>query len=206
VLIVNAVECSCRAWKAPDTTLWREHLHAATAYGRTCSARVAIELGYGIVPDDGPSGRLGHWAIAGIPEAARKLHSKRSEDIAGELVDVGFDSYRARGHAARNSREAKRHQPVEDLMVRWRAELAEIGITVEDLARDVAAQSHRRIAADLSTEEIQPGRGGTRRLAAGKVFSRRTSSSPRRRTYSATTSTCSMMSWTGSSPTRPRSR
>lgn len=179
VLIVNAVEMLDRkgGWKAPDTTLWREHLHAATAYGRACSARVAIELGYGIVADDGPSGRLGHWAIAGVPEAAMKLHSKRAEEIAGELVDVGFDSYRARGHAARNSREAKRHQPVEDLMVRWRAELAEIGIRVEDMDRTVADEGHRRIAGDLSAEDIQrlvedllrpDGR-----LAERKVFCRR---------------------------------
>ena len=105
VLIVNAVEMldGKGGWKAPDTTVWREHLHAATAYGRMCSARVAVESGYGIIPDDGPSGRLGHWAIAGIPDAAMKTHSKRSEDIDWELVDVGFDSYRARGHAARNS-------------------------------------------------------------------------------------------------------
>jgi hypothetical protein len=37
------------------------------------------------------------------------LHSKRSAEIGDELVRVGFDSYRARGHAARNSRTAKRH-------------------------------------------------------------------------------------------------
>jgi hypothetical protein len=179
VLIVNAVEMlDCKGgWKAPDTTVWREHLHAATAYGRMCSARVAVEMGYGIVPDDGPSGRLGHWAIAGIPDAAMKVHSKRSDDIAGELVDVGFDSYRARGHAARNSRDAKRHQPVEDLMVRWRAELAEIGFTVDDMTTAVAEQSHCRIAGDLTVEDIQRLAvdllGPNGRLAERKVFSRR---------------------------------
>lgn len=127
--------------------------------------------------DDGPSGRLGHWAIAGIPEAAMKVHSKRSEDIAGELVDVGFDSYRARGHAARNSRDAKRHQPVEDLMVRWRAELAEIDITVDDIVADVAQESHRRITGDLTAEHIQRLAeellGPEGRLADRKVFCRR---------------------------------
>ena len=179
VLIVNAVEMLDHkgGWKAPDTTVWREHLHAATAYGRMCSARVAVEMGYGIVPDDGPSGRLGHWAIAGIPDAAMKVHSKRSDEIAGELVDVGFDSYRARGHAARNSRDAKRHQPVEDLMVRWRSELAEIGITVEGMAAAVAQESDRRIAGDLDVEDIQRLAEGLLgpdgRLAERKVFSRR---------------------------------
>ncbi len=179
VLIVNAVEMldTKGGWKAPDTTLWREHLHAATAYGRTCSARVAVELGYGIVPDDGPSGKLGHWAIAGIPDAAMKLHSKRSEDIAGELVDVGFDSYRAKGHAARNSRKAKRHQPVDDLMVKWTGELASIGITVEDMARTVSEEAGQRIAGDLTPEIVQTlaedllSTDG--RLAERKVFSRR---------------------------------
>jgi conjugative relaxase-like TrwC/TraI family protein len=179
VLIVNAVGMLDRrgGWKAPDTTVWREHLHAATAYGRVCSARVALELGYGIVPDDGPSGRLGHWAIAGIPEAAMKLHSKRADDIAGELVDVGFDSYRARAQAARTTRKAKRHQPVEDLMARWTAELNAIGITVDDLARSVVDESHRRIAGDLSPELVQSlvadALGPKGRLAERKVFSRR---------------------------------
>lgn len=58
------------------------------------------------------------------------VHSKRSDDIAGQLVDVGFDSYRARGHAARNSRAAKRHQPVEDLMVRWRHAFPANGLSI----------------------------------------------------------------------------
>ncbi|MFN8038894.1 MAG: MobF family relaxase [Acidimicrobiales bacterium] len=179
VLIVNAVEMLDRrgGWKAPDTTVWREHLHAATAHGRMCSARVALELGYGIIPDDGPSGRLGHWAIAGVLDAAMKVHSKRSEDIAGELVDVGFDSYRARGHAARNSRTAKRHQRVDDLMDRWRAELAGIGITVDDMAAGVAQESHRRIAGDLTVGDVQRLTeellGPDGRLAERKVFSRR---------------------------------
>ena len=45
-------------WKAATTALWREHLHAATMIGRVTAAREAVRLGYGIVPDDGPSGRL----------------------------------------------------------------------------------------------------------------------------------------------------
>ncbi len=179
VLIVNAIEMLDErgGWKAPITALWREHLHAATAYGRLCSARVALELGYGIVPDHGPSGKLGHWAIAGIPDAAMKLHSKRAEDIAGELVDVGFDSYRSKGHAARNSRKQKRHQPVDDLMAKWTAELAGIGITIGDMERSVAEQSGRRIAGDLTPEKVQAlvdellSPDG--RLAERKIFARR---------------------------------
>ena len=52
-------------WKAADSTLWREHLHAATMVGRVAPAQRAVELGYANVPDAGPSGRLGHWTIAG---------------------------------------------------------------------------------------------------------------------------------------------
>jgi len=84
VLIANLVEMADPrgGWKGADTALWREHLHAATAFGRVCSARVAVELGYGIVADDGPSGRLGHWAIAGIPEAVMLA------EVAGPQVRV----------------------------------------------------------------------------------------------------------------------
>ncbi len=179
VLIANAVEMldARGGWKAPDTTTWREHMHAATAYGRLCSAKVAVDLGYGIVADDGRSGRLGHWAIAGIPDEAMTLHSKRSAEIADELVRVGFDSYRARGHAARNSRTAKRYQPVEDLMRLWRSELIEIGLTVDGMSRAVDDARHVRIADELTVEDIQAlvvdllGPDG--RLAAQKVFSRR---------------------------------
>jgi len=179
VLIANAVEMldARGGWKAPDTTTWREHMHAATAYGRLCSAKVAVDRGYGIVPDNGRSGRLGHWAIAGIPGEAMDLHSKRSAEIDDELVRVGFDSYRARGHAARNSRTAKRYQPVEDLMRLWRSELTDIGLTVDAMNHAVDDARHVRIADELSVEDIQAlvvellGPDG--RLAAQKVFSRR---------------------------------
>jgi conjugative relaxase-like TrwC/TraI family protein len=179
VLIANAVEMldARGGWKAPDTTTWREHMHAATAYGRICAAKVAVDLGYGIVPDHGPSGRLGHWAIAGIPDEAMTLHSKRSAEIDDEMVRVGFDSYRARGHAARNSRTDKRHQPVEDLMRLWRSELTEIGLTADDMSHAVADSQHVRITHDLTAEDVQALAidllGPEGRLAAQKVFSRR---------------------------------
>ncbi len=179
VLIANAVEMldDHGGWKAPDTTMWREHLHAATAYGRLCAAKVAVDRGYGIVADDGPSGRLGHWAIAGIPDEAMRVHSKRSDEISDEMVRVGFDSYRARSHAARNSRQAKRHQPVDDLMALWRAELNTVGLSVEDMNRAVDLARDRRIADDLTPERVQvlvaDLLAPDGRLAAQKVFSRR---------------------------------
>src|SRR5205809_758688 len=68
-------------WKAADTNVWRDHLHAATVVGRAAAARVAVELGYAIEPDAGASGRLGHWRIAGIPDELLAVHSKRAAEI-----------------------------------------------------------------------------------------------------------------------------
>jgi conjugative relaxase-like TrwC/TraI family protein len=70
VLVANVIEMLDErgGFKAPDTTTWRQQLHAATMVGRLASAREAVELGYGIEADAGPSGRLRHWRIAGIPD------------------------------------------------------------------------------------------------------------------------------------------
>ena len=45
VLIANVIEMQDAkgGTKAPDTTLWREHLHAATMVGRVASASKAVE-------------------------------------------------------------------------------------------------------------------------------------------------------------------
>src|SRR5439155_20828049 len=69
VLVANLVEMADAdgGHKALDTVQVRDHLHAATMVGRLAGARKALELGYAIEPDHGASGRLGHWAIAGIP-------------------------------------------------------------------------------------------------------------------------------------------
>ena len=83
-------------WKAPDTALWREHLHAATMTGRVAAARVAVGLGYAIEADPGPSGRLGHWKVAGIPAEVMELHSKRAAEIETECQRRGEGSYRPR--------------------------------------------------------------------------------------------------------------
>ena len=50
VLLANVVEMKDEkgGWKAADTALWREHLHAATMAGRVAAAREAVELGYAI--------------------------------------------------------------------------------------------------------------------------------------------------------------
>lgn len=84
-------------WKGVDNALLRDHLHAATALGRMAAAAKAVELGYGIEADDGRSGRLGSWAITGIPDEVSDLHSIRSRQIDQA---VGADaSYRSRNVA-----------------------------------------------------------------------------------------------------------
>ena len=110
VLLANLLEMKDLrgGWKGADTALWREHLHAATMTGRVAAARVAVELGYAIKPDPGPSGRLGHWKIAGVPDEVMELHSKRAAEIDAECQRRGDSSYRARGVVARTTRKAKR--------------------------------------------------------------------------------------------------
>ena len=127
VLIANAVlmRDARGGWKGADTAFLRDHLHAATAVGRMAAAAKAVELGYGIVADPGPSGRLGGWAIAGIPAEVCELHSTRSAQITAA---VGPDaSYAARSVAARATRDRKAEVRVEDLLTRWQDELTAAG-------------------------------------------------------------------------------
>ena len=148
VLLANLVEMKDEkgGWKAADTALWREHLHAATMAGRVAAARVAVELGYAIEPDPGPSGRLGHWKIAGVPDEVMELHSKRAAEIEAECQRRGEGSYRARGVAARATRKAKQSRAGGSLMERWRAEIASVGWPAERLA--AAVDAARRLRED----------------------------------------------------------
>ena len=131
-------------WKAATTALWLEHLQAATMVGRMAAAREAVRLGYGIVPDDGPTGKLRHWAIAGVPHEFMAVHSKRAEEITAEMERLGYTSYRAKGIVDRNNRARKRHEPVGQLMPRWQAELESVGWPVAELSRAVEAAGVRR--------------------------------------------------------------
>ena len=99
------------------------------------AAARAVELGYGIEADPGPSGRLGGWAISGIPREAWEVHATRSAQIDEA---VGPDaSYQARSVAARATRDRKAHERVEDLVGRLRDELARAGYPPVDLAATV---------------------------------------------------------------------
>ena len=61
VLVANVVAMGDQrgGWKGLDTGQLRDHLLAATAVGRMAGAAKAVELGYGIEADPGPSGQTG---------------------------------------------------------------------------------------------------------------------------------------------------
>ncbi|MEA2685088.1 MAG: hypothetical protein QOE93_283, partial [Actinomycetota bacterium] len=165
--------------KAAITALWREHVHAATMVGRVASARTAIELGYAIRADDGPSGRLGHWAIAGVDDAVMELHSKRSAEIDAQCEAAGYATYQARQVAARETRRAKRHTPVDDLLPRWQAELAGAGFPVDGIVASIDAAALDRgpeppplIPAEVR-RLVSEALSAEGRLAERKVFARR---------------------------------
>ncbi len=146
VLIANVLQMRDErgGWKAATTALWREHLQAATMVGRMAGAYEAQRLGYGIVADDdGPTGKLRHWAIAGVPDEVIAVHSKRAAEITAEMDRLGYHSYVAKGIVARDTRAQKRHQPVGKLMPRWQAELESVGWPVTELARAVEDQRRR---------------------------------------------------------------
>ena len=160
-------------WKALDTGLVRDHLHAATAIGRMAAAAKAVELGYGIEPDPGPSGRLGGWAISGIPKEAWEVHATRSAQIDAAVGPEA--SYRSRAVAAPRHPGPKSHERVEDLVPRWREELARAGYPPPELAADVERAgleptSHqvREVLDGLADELLSPGG----RLASEKTFAR----------------------------------
>jgi conjugative relaxase-like TrwC/TraI family protein len=159
-------------WKGLDTGLLRDHLHAATAIGRMAAAAKAVELGYGIEADPGPSGRLGGWAIAGIPREAWEVHATRSAQIDEA---VGPDaSYQSRSVAARATRDRKVHEAVEDLVARWQDELARAGYPPVELSASVerAGLAYEppgtEVVDGLATELLSPGG----RLSPEKTFSR----------------------------------
>jgi len=160
VLIANVVrmEDDKGGYKAADTALWREHLHAATMVGRVASAHRAVQLGYDIVADAGPTGRLGHWAIAGVPNVVMEAHSKRAAEIQAEVERTGHDSYQARNVAARTTRDPKRHESVGELMPRWVSEIGDAGWSIERIAADVDRASAERKLANR-TRVFMPGAG-----------------------------------------------
>jgi conjugative relaxase-like TrwC/TraI family protein len=210
VLVANVVDMldDTGGWKAANTSLWREHLHAATMAGRVAAARLAIELGYGIDADPGPSGRLGQWRIAGIPDEVIELHSKRAAEITAAVDARGDTSYQARQVAARATRGGKERSSEGELVARWQDELTSIGWPAERLLRSVRAASGRRIAPRATRQEVRPILArllaGDGELARRKVFSRRHLVVSLAPSCMAGTPAHWTRSWPGRSPT-PRS-
>ena len=181
VLIANVchMDDGKGGWKAVDTAALRDILHAATAFGRVASAAKAVELGYAIESDDGPTGRLGHWRIAGMPEGACQLFSKRSAEITAAVESKGYDTYQARQTAARDTRKTKRHTPPADIMDGWIFELSAAGYTPEgmlDAITEAAPKSRHHEPQVLSARQLAAlatyALGPSGRLAQQKVFTR----------------------------------
>ncbi len=158
VLVANVAEMfdDVGGFKGLDSASLRDTVEAATMVGRLHSAARAVSLGYRIEPDNGPSGNLRHWRIAGIPVEVCDLFSKRADEITAYLAESGHtDTYRARQVAARESRAVKRHTGVDDLMPVWQAELAAIGWSVERLSAALDdARTVPALPAPLSRERV----------------------------------------------------
>ena len=181
VLVANVAEMldAGGGYKALDSAALRDTIEAATMVGRLHSAARAVELGFDIEADDGPSGNLRHWRIVGIPDAVCELFSKRSDAIAEYLAETGERGYRARGVAARATRTVKRHTGADELLPTWRQELASVGWPVERLVEHLAASQHqaRALQFPMTAGEIdQLARKvldvDGRLLANHKIFSR----------------------------------
>jgi conjugative relaxase-like TrwC/TraI family protein len=87
-------------------------------------------LGFDVQPS-GP-----YFAIAGISNSQREALSKRSKEIAERLQAAGldFEDSASREVAALNSRQAKREPPLPELLARFTAQAAELGITPQAVA------------------------------------------------------------------------
>lgn len=75
VLVANVVEMLDErgGFKALDSAVLRGTVEAATMVGRLHAAWRATQLGFAIERDDGPSGNLRHWRIAGVPRGVRDV-------------------------------------------------------------------------------------------------------------------------------------
>jgi conjugative relaxase-like TrwC/TraI family protein len=181
VLVANVVEMldDQGGIKALDSAALRDTVEAATMVGRLHSARRAVELGFDIEPDPGPSGHLRHWRIVGVPDAVCELFSKRSDDIAEHLARTGHTGYRARGVAARATRSVKRHTGVDELIPTWHQELDALGWPMERLSEHLAQSEIRTRVLRFPLTDAEIGQLAAevldidgRLLANHKIFTR----------------------------------
>ena len=180
VLIANLTEMLDEAggWKGLDTGGLRDLVHAATMVGRLAGAAKAVELGYAIEADHGPSGKLDHWRIAGIPSEVTDAFSKRSAEIDAAMEAEGFSSYRARGIAARATQDPKADESPESLLLRWYDELDSIGWPARKITQrlrivqDRSRRGLRSLTERERTEVVRGLIGPAGPLAARKAFTR----------------------------------
>jgi conjugative relaxase-like TrwC/TraI family protein len=158
VLVANVCEMRDRAggYKALFSARLRDLTEAAAMVGRLHAAARTVELGYAIELDAGESGRARDWRIAGIPAEVCEIFSKRSDQIADYLEEMGYTGYRARNVAARRDRPVKRGTGTNQLLPRWVNELESYGWTVDRLTAslDQARRQCRGLAPPLSDLEI----------------------------------------------------
>ena len=132
VLVANVVEMldARGGWKGLDTAALRDIVHAATMVGRLAVGRQGRRArATRSRPDAGPSGRLDHWQIAGIPDAGAR----------GVLEAVRRDRRRRRGRAA-STRRGPGASPPATTRERRRRE------TPDSLIGAVAGRARRRSA------------------------------------------------------------
>ena len=158
VLVANVCEMrdATGGYKALKSDELRDRDEAATMVGRLHSAARAVELGYAIEMDRGRSGRARDWRIVGIPVEVCEVFSKRSDQIADYLEEMGYSSYRARNVAARRNRPVKRGTGTDQLMGRWIVELEAHGWTLDRLAASLDRSRRQRqgLARPLTHPEI----------------------------------------------------
>jgi conjugative relaxase-like TrwC/TraI family protein len=159
VLVANVCEMRDAAggYKALKSDELRDRDEAATMVGRLHSAAKAVGLGYAIETDQGRSGRARDWRIVGIPTEVCEVFSKRSDQIADYLEEMGYSSYRARNVAARRNRPIKRFTGTDQLLGRWIAELEVHGWTLDRLVAslDHARRQCRGLAPPLTAGEVE---------------------------------------------------
>jgi conjugative relaxase-like TrwC/TraI family protein len=144
VLVVNHVRLDDGKMRSLNSGAFRSAVDRATVYGREQARQTAEALGYATQPEPG----LRVWSLSGFPANVLDVQSKRSRQIGTQAPETGWDSYRSRSVAARATRTAKTGATPEQLLPRWRDELAAIGWPIERLAKSIddAARKEREHA------------------------------------------------------------
>lgn len=140
-------------WSALEHRAQFERKMATGILFRTELAHRLRELGFGIV-QDGP-----YFTLRGIEESQREALSTRSQQIAAYLQEPGMGGGAgpaAREIAALNTRAAKSEPSLPELIERFQAQAAEIGITPASVAsmREASPTPESGPPFDLDHDEL----------------------------------------------------